>query len=171
MLDTTLELAPMRGQLATLDAVKEYCLAGNARFTIQSAKTGKRFTYRIAKKRGAIKGDPYFVSVLTGSDNEGDYTFLGSLMVDSPTGEPLEVPHYVWSKKSRIKRDMPSAKAFEWYWGKIESGVLPGDVETWHEGRCGCCGRTLTVPESIKRGIGPECEAKLSALASLDAWL
>ncbi|HZO65239.1 MAG TPA: DUF6011 domain-containing protein [Kribbellaceae bacterium] len=27
-------------------------------------------------------------------------------------------------------------------------------------GKCGCCGRRLTDPESKVRGIGPECEAK-----------
>jgi hypothetical protein len=31
------------------------------------------------------------------------------------------------------------------------------DLEVWHEGRCGACGRRLTVPESIERGLGPEC--------------
>jgi len=27
----------------------------------------------------------------------------------------------------------------------------------FHEGACGRCGRTLTVPESIASGFGPEC--------------
>jgi hypothetical protein len=31
-----------------------------------------------------------------------------------------------------------------------------------HEGRCGRCGRTLTVPESIESGIGPECAKKMA---------
>jgi hypothetical protein len=26
--------------------------------------------------------------------------------------------------------------------------------------RCGCCGRTLSDPESVARGIGPECLKK-----------
>lgn len=30
-------------------------------------------------------------------------------------------------------------------------------VEIWHEGKCGRCGRQLTVPESIESGFGPEC--------------
>lgn len=31
--------------------------------------------------------------------------------------------------------------------------------KTWHH--CGCCGRELTNPESIDRGIGPICASKL----------
>jgi hypothetical protein len=31
-----------------------------------------------------------------------------------------------------------------------------------HENHCGRCGRTLTVPESVERGIGPDCLAKMS---------
>jgi hypothetical protein len=37
------------------------------------------------------------------------------------------------------------------------TGVLGRLLEVWHEGRCGRCGRALTVPESVERGIGPEC--------------
>ena len=35
--------------------------------------------------------------------------------------------------------------------------ALPKTVEVWHEGICGRCGRKLTVPESVERGLGPEC--------------
>lgn len=40
----------------------------------------------------------------------------------------------------------------------IAGGVIPPSLEVWHEGRCGRCGRALTVPESIASGIGPVCE-------------
>jgi hypothetical protein len=33
-------------------------------------------------------------------------------------------------------------------------------MELWHEGRCGKCGRALTVPESIESGLGPVCESR-----------
>jgi len=32
-----------------------------------------------------------------------------------------------------------------------------------HEGKCGRCGRKLTVPLSIETGIGPECASKMAA--------
>ena len=31
---------------------------------------------------------------------------------------------------------------------------LPTFIEIWHEGKCGKCGRTLTVPDSIINGLG-----------------
>lgn len=34
---------------------------------------------------------------------------------------------------------------------------LPAGLEAREESRCGCCGRPLTDPVSIDRGIGPEC--------------
>jgi hypothetical protein len=30
----------------------------------------------------------------------------------------------------------------------------------FHSGRCGICGRVLSDPESVKRGIGPDCAVK-----------
>lgn len=42
------------------------------------------------------------------------------------------------------------------WFGKTAGQDLP-ECEVWHEGRCGRCGRKLTVPESIETGIGPDC--------------
>ncbi len=39
---------------------------------------------------------------------------------------------------------------------------MPEQLEVWHEGCCGKCGRKLTDAESIARGIGPECYGKMS---------
>jgi hypothetical protein len=47
--------------------------------------------------------------------------------------------------------------AFAWFWDRLRNGNLPEQVEVHHEGRCGRCGRALTVPESIESGFGPEC--------------
>jgi hypothetical protein len=38
---------------------------------------------------------------------------------------------------------------------------LPGGYKIHHEGRCGKCGRLLTVPESVETGIGPECAKRM----------
>jgi hypothetical protein len=43
-----------------------------------------------------------------------------------------------------------------------EAGVLPASIRYGQElGVCGVCGRTLTNPESIARGIGPSCASKM----------
>jgi hypothetical protein len=54
------------------------------------------------------------------------------------------------------KADAMVTIAFGWAWRHPDSDKL----EVWHEGRCGRCGRRLTVPESIESGLGPECATK-----------
>lgn len=130
-----------------------FALAGRARLTLVSQKTGTRFTYRIGKKdtdRGAI----YFVSLLSGANNEADFVFLGTIFTHKDAGKPS---FYVHSQKSSVGRDAPSARAFAWAWASIAQGVIPQGCEVWHEGKCGHCGRALTVPESIATGFGPVC--------------
>lgn len=135
-------------KLAAADAAR-FLLAGNARATIQNTATGNRFTYRI---RAAKNGGVHFVSVLVGSDNEADYSYLGFIR----DGRFVH-----GGAKSRIGYDAPSAKAFAWVFPRL--GSLPENVEIWHEGCCGRCGRALTVPESIMMGLGPECAGKAAA--------
>lgn len=125
---------------------RRFILAGNARVTLESAKTGARYTYRVRQKEDGF----YFVSVLTGSDNEADYTYLGT----------IRDARYAHGRKSCIGADAPSAKAFEWAWPRLAAGAAPVGLNVWHEGRCGRCNRPLTVPESIASGFGPECAGR-----------
>jgi hypothetical protein len=123
---------------------RSYCLAGHARITLVDKKSGARFTYKIRQP----EGKPHFVSVLVGPDNEADYRFLGTI---------FSRQIYSHEARSRIAFEAPSATAFDYAWSFLALGQLPKGVEVWHEGVCGRCGRTLTVPESIARGIGPIC--------------
>lgn len=129
---------------------KEFALAGRARLTLVSEKTGTRFTYRISKptSRGEGETTPWFVALLSGSDNESDFEYLGTIFHDGA---------YRHGRKSRIGSEAPSARAFAWAWKYLTRGELPPNCEVWHEGRCGCCGRALTVPESVASGFGPVC--------------
>ena len=125
--------------------VKTFALAGNARLTLVSKATKARYSYRVkASDDGAV----HFVSVLTGSDNENGYSYLGIVGKDGS---------FRVTAKSKIAAHAPSALAFAWFWSLVEAGRLHDKLEVWHEGRCGRCARVLTVPESIANGIGPEC--------------
>lgn len=126
-----------------------FLLAGNATFTVVSKKTGSRFTFRVRRPK---PDSPHFVTVLTGSDNEHSYTFLGTIFADGT---------YRHGRKSSISESAPSARAFAWFYGMLTSPErLAAQAEVWHEGRCCRCGRKLTVPSSIEAGIGPECAGK-----------
>lgn len=149
----------MVGQLSTYDTVLEFVTGGNAYFTIRSKKTQTRFTYRVRQSQAAVEKNqdpmPYFVSVLNGSNNEDDYLFFGTMFVDVKTLHVLEYRH---SRKSRITELAPSVRAIRWMLSQLhKGGDLLTQLEVWHEGRCGRCGRKLTVPESIASGFGPEC--------------
>ena len=126
-----------------------FIFGGNAYFTLVSP-TGTRFTYRIYEPKKLKGNNPYgvrYVAVLTGSENTTNYTYIGSLTKQNG---------YKY-KSNGIGSDATSVKAITWTLGKLQKGNDLGAVEFWHEGRCGRCGKKLTVPTSIANGIGPEC--------------
>lgn len=150
------------GRLESAEAAHDFALAGNARFTIVSVATGTRFTYRVAVSKKLKEGadaptGPWWVEVLTGPDNAADYGYFGTIFPDG---------RYVYNaRKAVIGSTAPSVRAFEWFWRQIQAKTLPTTVEVWHEGRCGRCGRDLTVPESIATGLGPVCAGRMRVAA------
>ena len=139
--------------LEAADAVA-FMQAGNATLTLVSKPTGSRYTYHIRSKPDR-SGRPaiWFVRVMFGPDNETDFAYLGFI-------KPNQIYHWAYGK-TPIKEDDKRNRAFAWAWRALAAGRMPDDLEIWHEGRCGRCGRKLTVPESIASGIGPECAAHL----------
>ncbi len=121
--------------------------AGNARITLVSKRTETRYTYNI---RESDDGRCFFVSVLYGPDNTGDYVYAGIIR----DGVPRR------TDKSKLFATDPRWVAFTWAYGALSRGVIPDQLEIWHEGTCGRCGRALTVPSSIASGLGPECIKK-----------
>lgn len=133
-----------------------FITAGNAYFTLRSKKTGTRYTYRVGKpKKSREKNEDFwYVSLLNGPDNEHNYTYAANM---KSTSSGLNVWH---TEKTRVTPDAPSMIAFNWMLRTLQQNVLHPSLEVWHEGRCGRCGRKLTVPESIAAGIGPECAGR-----------
>lgn len=130
-------------------AALRYVLGGQATFTLRSKRTGTRFTYHVNK---SDDGKVFFVKVLTGADNVNNYQFIGTIF-DAATPFPV----FRYSRKSRITTGAPSVVAFVWAFSRLAAGVAPAELEIWHSGSCGRCGRRLTVPESVASGFGPEC--------------
>jgi hypothetical protein len=136
---------------------KQFVLAGNATFTVQNTNTGTRYTFKVCKAKDQ---DPaannartlHFVKLLTGSDNENDYIYIGTIF----NGQEFRR-----TRTSKVTEDAPGFKAFAGVWGCLSGKGLPEAIKFYHEGKCCRCGRTLTVPESIEAGIGPECAGKI----------
>lgn len=121
--------------------------AGNARVTLSSKKTGARYTYRVSAS-GSGSRPVFFVSLLTGPDNGADFQYLG--IVDRRA--------FRLTARSRLPADSKPVAAFRFFCDSVlAAGKVPPALEVRHEGRCGRCARALTVPESIDRGIGPDC--------------
>lgn len=138
-------------------AIKRFIMAGNATITLRSAVTGARYTYKIEtapmRSQNSWSKNSYFVKLLTGPD---DYSYMG-FMAERYGRYVLNA-----SAKSCCNEKSTPFKAFEFMLRMLPtvgcpSGVQVPSLEVRHEGKCGRCGRPLTVPESIDRGIGPDC--------------
>ncbi len=126
-----------------VEDAKRYILGGRGMATLIGQE--HRYTFKFGTPRDK-KGEVIFVNVLNGSNNLSDYVYIGY----------IRDGQFIAGKKGRP--DAPSYKAFAWYWTKLLNDAEAAKKATFvHEGVCACCGRALTVPESIERGIGPEC--------------
>jgi Family of unknown function (DUF6011) len=124
-----------------------FLLAGNAHFTLRSLKTGARYTYKVRRADVQPGESPlYFVALRDGSD----YIYIGVIRVNG-------TPAFAVTRKSRMAADSLPVRGFRFAFDHLVRAMMPPNLEIWHEGRCGRCGRTLTVPESIESGFGPEC--------------
>jgi hypothetical protein len=144
----------------THDEVKTYMAAGRAVLTLESKKTGGHYTYRIRQALRRPGGLPlrhhFFVDLLTGPDNTRDFTYIGTL-----ENFPFGGLTFRTTQASRMTATAKPALGLTYLLNHLRHGRLPEDMIVRHEGRCGRCARPLTTPESIQRGIGPECWTKI----------
>lgn len=134
--------------LATPDAILDYLLAGRAILTVVNRQTGGRFTFKITRAEAKRDNDPptWFVAALAGTE----YQYLG----------------FIRDRKYRpnllkVAADAPTQKSAMWLLPRmLVRHPLPQGLDVLHSGRCGRCGRMLTTPDSIDRGLGPECASK-----------
>lgn len=124
----------------------------NGEFTIHNPTTGNHRTFRIKTARnGNLKGKR-IVSLLTGNDNTSDYKGFAFVYDDKIV---------VWQK---YRGDGPWESYATLLWSMIVKGSESPYAQkgaTIKESRhCARCNRLLTEPESIDRGLGPECFGK-----------
>jgi len=144
-------------------AAWRFLLAGNATFTLVSGRTGTRYTFRLQRGKprdGDNRPPPWFLSGLVGPNNGEDYVFLATAFAERVPGGGGERVQTVRAAKGVDPRDR-RVLAFAWLIDHLRRGELPASVEFWTCGTCGRCGRLLTTPESVERGIGPECAEKM----------
>lgn len=147
-----------RHQITDPEAINQFIYGGKSTFTLVSVASGKHFTYKLTRANGDKASRPWFVKVMTGSNNEHDYTYAGFI-------DPAKPYDVIQGRKGRISSKAPSIMALAWVLKTLNYGGHSNlsKVEVWHEGRCGACGRRLTVPESISTGLGPICTGRLAS--------
>ncbi len=145
---------------------KEFITAGHAIFTVeipedyrelkqkQGISVKPHYTYKVTHKEAkAPFAEAWFVSMLTGPDNTKDYTYLG--MLDKTFGSVR-----LTQKSFLPEKAVPIVllrRVLDNIWNNTQVEIARHGFSLHHEGHCGRCGRLLTVPESVSRGIGPEC--------------
>jgi hypothetical protein len=152
---------------------RTFMLAGNATFTAVSKVTGARYTFKLSRPKAdseprlmrngqpfATSRKPIFISVLNGTDNTADYAYLGTIWEDA------EKFTYAVGRKSQVSPQAITQRAAAWLTVALNYPDKLAQCEIYHAGKCGRCGRKLTVPSSIESGIGPEC-AKNAILDTL----
>lgn len=183
-----LEDAPipeLRRQVRNPIQLLQLITAGRSILTVRSHRTSARYTLRFRRPDPEPgKKQPIWVSVLGGP--EGGYLYLpdpNPAMGERFTGHEQVTPDrrawsfmgtiwpeegrpwkYNHSAKSKLPETDPAVKATAWIARMLPFSVdhLMKEADWWHEGRCGRCGRRLTVPESIESGFGPECARRIA---------
>lgn len=139
---------------------KNFVTAGNATFTLElphdwayAHGCKPHYTYKVRKKDGK---PIFFVSILSGPDNESDYRYIGILTFD---GQVRTTAKSALSAESMPVRLLN--RTLKLLWKEDLTDLEEAGFKLHHEGRCGRCGRKLTVPESIETGLGPECSGRI----------
>lgn len=141
-------------KILALENIRKFVFGGNATFTVQNNNTGRRLTYKVSTLKGEKRGEVWFVNVLSGPNNEEDFSFVGIVNKQQNL--------FRLTAKSRVKADSTSFQGFNWLFSQIlNNKPLPENVNFYHAGKCARCGRLLTTPESIEAGFGPECVKKM----------
>lgn len=132
------------GAFLSAVAAREFILAGVAVFTIVSEATDERYTFKVEKSDRGV----WFVKYQIGPDNNAHYTYLGMIKGDV----------FKLTRQSKNNFYSTPFRAFQYMWQRLVRDEIAPKLQIWHVGRCGRCGRPLTVPQSIERGFGPECQ-------------
>lgn len=134
------------------DQALQFMLAGKATFTVKSEVTGEHLTFQVRHWKKAKDATLHFVSVRTGND----YAKIGMVR---------DRRYFNLGKQIDLDVNDKRVRGFRYVFDHlVREHRMPPKCEVWHEGACGKCGRPLTDPVSIARGIGPECIKKMECV-------
>lgn len=128
--------------------IKDYCMGGNAIVTLTSP-TKVHHTYYIRapykEDKADFTSDVRFVYALA---EEDQWKYVGQLLKDGTIFRATK--NSVYGTASQVFKGVK-------YLVKMMNSDFDTPMMLQHEGCCSKCGRRLTDPVSIERGIGPKC--------------
>lgn len=130
----------------------EFFKGGRTTFTLVSS-SGEHRTFKILKPKNKKY---YRVGLLTGSNNQSDFTWFGEM--NENTGEVTLFPESPYNDKTEAVQLFAVVAAYV-FAGK----ELPTGISLQVPSRCCRCGRELTAPKEQNPyfpWMGPECGSK-----------
>lgn len=134
--------------------------AGNLKVTVKSRKTGEYITVQFAVRRR--NHDGHGKNWLSVHPRDATHIFV---QVPRPHGAFSDkigtlYPDFRFAKDRKADSARVWAAMAAWNW--VIGGIEHTQAEFTEASECGRCRRELTDPESIARGIGPECFSKMT---------
>lgn len=131
-------------------------------FTVVGPHGHRSFTIERQEASSDFAPGRRLISLLTGPDNEADWTAFGFVSDEPATRYPISV----WRK---FRGEAGERSDYEKYADLLVAMITRGQRDfRSHDGhkhkyeillsrRCIRCDRRLTTPESLEAGVGPEC--------------
>jgi hypothetical protein len=123
----------------------------NGTITVENPGSGDHRTFKISTQPDSAKFAPgkRIVSLLTGPSNTEDFTAFGFVEDNGriTLWSKYRTPHY---QKLAFLLEKPEQASAKW-----------GMSYLW-AARCRRCNRTLTTPDSVNTGIGPNCRVGIA---------
>lgn len=151
---------PVSGKLPSIS--KGFLFAGRATLVAENANTDEHFTFRVGSAESewplgsGQKHITYFLNVKAPggkrwpNGSQSPWRYIGILRKEDGHIKPT-------GKSEFTKGDKFYDVAAWTVRAVVEGKMLPAGYAIRHAGKCGKCGRELTDPESLDRGIGPDC--------------
>lgn len=133
--------------------IKNYCMGGNAIVTLISP-SGEHHSYYIRAPWKEDKGDfASDIRFVYHKEKHNRWKYVGEIFNDGTRFKRTKSSCY-WEENKVFKGAA--------YIVKMMNRDFPTSMVLKHGGCCSRCGRELTDPVSIERGLGPKCHRILS---------
>lgn len=145
-----LKLYPEYSSKLTGNAIRDYIYGGRGVVTLKSP-TGVHHTYMFNKPRNEdiFPSDVLFVYAV----HDGHKLFYVGMVEDD---------YFRLTRHSRFDNHTEIVKGARYIMKMMHYPNMETPMELYHQGICAVCGRPLTNPKSIERGMGPACRKRLS---------